>query len=233
MDINYSDTPARTAGKELTQILHQHLPAPILLLCSGGSALSLLEYAAISMGGSQITISTLDERYSRDPDSNNFAQLQSLPFYREARNLGVGIIDTRIAAHETLHDAAKRFASELSNWRTKHPRGVIVATMGLGEDGHTAGIFPVVETISFADDQEWVMGYELPKGQNRYSKRITTTYSFLRHEVTEAVLYVTGERKARIFEKLQQTPCDCAQYPICVVHDMPRVRMVTNLSAVT
>ena len=63
--------PKEEAGKLLSQWLLEHKDVPVLLLLSGGSALSFLDFVEISEGMS-LTLGVLDERFSADPLSNNF-----------------------------------------------------------------------------------------------------------------------------------------------------------------
>jgi len=44
-----------------------------------------------------------------------------------------------------LEKLAHRYESSLFEWAKKHPEGKIIATMGIGFDGHTAGIMPYPE----------------------------------------------------------------------------------------
>lgn len=223
-----SDTPTAVAGSILNERLRTCSDTPVLLLLSGGSALALLAYIDEAVLGPHVTITTLDERYATDPAVNTFAQIQTTAFFQTAQEHGVQCIDTTISPDETLTTAGERFAVALHEWRAAHPRGTVLATQGSGVDGHTAGIFPGDHGVNFSGN-DWVVAYEVPATVNQYTKRITVTYTFLREVIDESILFLQGDEKVGVRRMLEQVPCTTATHPICIVHDMKHVTMVTDI----
>lgn len=223
-----SDSAAKTAGEQLTTQLNHYREQPILLMLSGGSAWSLLEYVSPDVLGPHITITTLDERFSTDVTINNFAQLSTTQFYAQARAKGVAEISTLIEAGDTLVGAGQRFETALRAWRIKYPDGVVLATVGVGPDGHTAGIFPGAYEIEFSDT-DWVVAYVVPKSINQYPERITVTYTFLRTQLTEAVLFISGSEKKHLIDSLLSSTCELQTMPACILTELAMVTLVTDI----
>ena len=192
----------RKAILELNSLLKDAKARPVLLMLSGGSALELLEGIQMRNVGKNITITVLDERFSRDPAVNNFSQIAETEFYKKAERKGINYIDTRIHRKISLHALSRKFERGLRAWRRKYPKGKIICTQGIGEDGHTAGIMPYSRNAKkfarlFENQNHWVTGYEAPRVRTEYPKRTTVTFPFLRSEVENSVAYATGSRKRK------------------------------------
>jgi 6-phosphogluconolactonase/glucosamine-6-phosphate isomerase/deaminase len=228
MNIITSPTPAMIAGTELGRLLETYEQQPILLLLSGGSALSILDYVDTKNVGPNLTITTLDERFSIDPTVNNFAQIQATDFFFRAQAQGAMSIATTILADDSLVTTGARFTNELHTWRNTHPKGIIIATMGVGPDGHTAGIFPHQPEFDFTTSN-WVQAYTLTPDTNPYTKRITVTPTFLTSQVTHAIGYITGEKKRPLLEQLRNSQCSPQDTPACIMQAMPAVTIVTDI----
>jgi len=228
MEVITSTTPAMTAANQLNQQLAESEAQPVLLMLSGGSALAILEHVDVALFGSHVTITTLDERFSTDPGVNNFAQIAVTEFYAKAIASGAHTISTRVGPDESLPVVAERFAAALHSWRTQHPSGVIMVTMGVGSDGHTAGIFPGDYGIDFEAD-DWVVAYSVPTSVHRYPERITVTNTFLREQVAHTIGYITGEEKRAVLNHLRAATCDRDLQPACIMREMSQVTLFTSI----
>ena len=228
MEIKRSTAPAVTAGEELSTTLEHYQDKPTLLLLSGGSALSILDYVSNVVLGPKLTITTLDERFSTDLNINNFAQIKATEFYERARGHGASEIDTSISSDDSLQETGQRFEASLQDWREKHPDGIMIATMGVGADGHTAGIFPNQPSFDYESDN-WVVAHELTSGANPYAKRITVTLLFLKTQVTHAIGYIISEEKRSVFDSLQNDSFSLKELPACILKEMASVVVITDL----
>ncbi len=229
MEVIRSSEPRSEACRALVELLSKNASKSILLMLSGGSAFSLLKSFPEEIFSPKITLSVLDERFSTDSKVNNFAQLQETEFYKQAEKAGVNILPTLVKECDEISGVKNRFETALKNWRNNNPNGVIIATMGVGPDGHTAGIMPGEYGIDF-NGSDWVIAYKVPKEVNLFTKRITITNSFLLNEVNEVVVYAVGKEKRQYIEMLKNNLCDTKQFPVCVLKSMSSVKIFTDLS---
>ncbi len=227
MEVIHTKTPQEEAGNALTSALLRNKERPILLMLSGGSAFEILPYVDIEALGPYITLSVLDERYSTDPDISNFSQLSRTEFFARATEGGAQSISTEIT-EETPEEAAVQWEVSLRVWKSVHPDGVVLATMGVGPDGHTAGIFPHVPEVDFSGES-LVVAYVVPEGVHQYRERITTTFTFLTEWVNEAFVYVVGEGKREVLVQLEESTNFREEMPASIFHEMQSVKLYTDI----
>jgi 6-phosphogluconolactonase/glucosamine-6-phosphate isomerase/deaminase len=227
MEIIRGENAREEAGHALTTALVQNGDHPILLMLSGGSALQILDSVPNEVLGTHITLSVLDERYSTDPHVNNFAQLKTTDFFARATESGAQVISTEIT-NETPEETAVQWEVSLRVWKSVHPDGVVVATMGVGFDGHTAGIFGEIPGVNFSGES-LVVAYSVPKEVHEYTERITTTFTFLTEWIHEAVVYAVGEEKKEVLTRLEKGVCTREEMPACIFHEMQSVKVYTNV----
>ena len=204
----------------------QQASTPVLLLLSGGSSLALLEGQEAAAIGSNVTIAPLDERYSTNPEENNMAQIAATEFYRRAVERGAHTIDTRVKEGESREDLAHRFNDALVEWIESHPNGKIIATTGIGPDGHVSGVMPYPEdaegfTTRF-DDQDnahLVVGYDAGD-KNQYPERVTTTMNLIR-KIDMAIAYVAGSGKKEAVRRVLSDEGSIAETPARILKEIP------------
>ena len=150
MNVNVfsTETVAREAASALDKFFSEQKGSEFLFLSSGGSSLEILRHIDVSNFGPQSTIGVLDERYSQDPSINNLAQLAATDFFKAAIERGSQFIDTIVRPGESAEDLATRFENQLKDWKNKTD-GTIIASVGIGSDGHTSGIMPYPENRTF------------------------------------------------------------------------------------
>ena len=228
MDIIRSHDVKGEAGRALTKLLEEERTCPILLMLSGGSALSLLECVDEAVLGPHITLTVLDERYTKDPAVHNFTQLTRTQFFERCSARGVRSISTEILEGETGDEVAQKWENALRAWKAEYPDGVIIVTMGVGADGHTAGIFTGEYAVDFSGDA-WVVSYHVPKEVHQYQDRITVTDIFLKTYVDKVIVYAEGDEKQNIISMLDTETCKRAQYPACILKEMHEVYVFSSL----
>lgn len=220
-----------TAADLLASLLFQYEREQVLFLTSGGSAMSILDQVPVH-GARQLTVGVLDERYRRQRAENNFLQFQQTEFFHDAQQQKVRILETVPHRDESLTQFADRMERQLRNWRLAHRDGIIIATMGMGADGHTCGIFPYPEDPeefhSLFSDDHWVVGYEAT-GKHQIPERVTPTVTFLKTQVDHAICFVTGEPKANAIERAVQETGSVVETPARVWREMKSVDLVTTL----
>lgn len=223
------------AREALQTMLHEKKQSaiPVLLLLSGGSAFSLLDAIPEDACGAHMTIGMLDERFSVDEDINNFAQFAKTGFYANSKTSGAAFIDTRGKGGETQDELATRFLYSFQNWVTAHRDGVVVATMGIGADGHTAGIMPFPEDSDlfgrlFEDEKRWVTAYDAGN-KNPYPLRVTVTLPFLREQVADAIVFAVGDEKRSALKRMLADEGTLAETPARIIREMKNVQVFSNV----
>jgi 6-phosphogluconolactonase/glucosamine-6-phosphate isomerase/deaminase len=201
-----SGNPLDEASNALTQLLKENETRDILLFFSGGSALAIVDHIHPKLLSKRHTITTLDERYTFDEKESNFSKLSNSILFKSASAQGAIFIDPRPHKGELLENTARRFDVELKQWHTNHPNGVVIATFGVGPDGHTSGILPMPEDPAtfkklFMNEKTWITGYRTTPEKNPHTDRITTTLSYLLNHITYAIVYAIGKPKKEILRK--------------------------------
>jgi 6-phosphogluconolactonase/glucosamine-6-phosphate isomerase/deaminase len=195
----------------------------VLFLSSGGSALGALDRIDESVIAPYLTIGIFDERFDPTNKNSNYAQLRKTNFYKRAVQHGCRLIDTSTQRGQTQEELADYYENELRSWRARHPRGAIMATMGIALDGHTAGIMPFPDEPERFHDlferERWIIAYDAT-GKNTFPERVTTTFTFLRH-VDIVGIYLVGEEKGKIFQELMKGE-DLAKLPGRIIKSLPR-----------
>lgn len=201
----------------------------VLFLSSGGSALGALDRIDEHVIGPYLTIGIFDERYDPSNKTSNYAQLRKTAFYNRAVSRGCRLIDTTTQKGQTPGDLADYYEHELRNWRARHPRGAIMATMGIALDGHTAGIMPFPEDPTRFHDlferDRWIVAYDT-EGKNPFRLRATATFTFLRY-VDLIGIYLVGAEKGSMFRKLMDGG-DYTELPGRIIKTLPRGAVYTD-----
>lgn len=226
--------PAAECGEYLNACLIENKKQPILLMLSGGSALTVLDYIGDHALGENITVSVLDERFSEDTNINNFAQLQKTEFYIAALNAEVSFFGTLPRPGEKIEELATRFEKNLKIWKDKNSNGLIIATLGMGPDGHTAGIFPFNDKTEFDklfNSGHWVVPYNAD-GKHQYPERVTTTLNFLRN-IDFGFAYVCGPEKKQKLEEVKNKVGEIHNLPALIWHDIKNLKIFTNINNTT
>ncbi len=219
------------ASRALNKLFQENIARPILFLTSGGSSFDLLDHVKIPQD-SHISVGVLDERYSLDPTINNFTQLKNTPFFQRSEKLFEHILDTSASELNSLEEFAGWYESWIRTWMVENPTGVIIATIGMGSDGHTSGMMPFPEDESrfeklFNDGYRLVVGYDAGN-KNQYPMRATTTCEFMRR-IHHGVAYIVGEGKQEAWGRVVSDTGNLAQTPARILREMEDVRVFTDL----
>lgn len=225
------ESAAAEAGEHLNLILVENKKRPVLLMLSAGSALNILEFVGQTALGENLTISMLDERFSQDPAINNFHQLQKHDFYNLAFEAECSFFGTIPRHEDTMESLAARWEKNLRAWRQENPEGLIIATLGMGPDGHTAGIFPYPEDAQkfqlLFEGPVWVIPYNAGT-ENKFPERVTTTISFLKN-IDIGVAYICGPKKKSAFERLLKKQGRFNELPALAWNNINDLRVFTDL----
>lgn len=138
-----------------------------------------------------------DERVSGVATENNYLQLAAR--YEDFRILD-HVVDTSVKPNERSSEFCQRLNLEIKKIISETKNLKIISILGVGTDGHTAGIFPMErrvfeDTYQYHYDQTYVpvqlMGLEL-------NFRASMTPAWILNNVSEIFVYAAGEAKTEI-----------------------------------
>ncbi len=210
MQIHTTDNSAKLLGEELSGRINAH-DGDVVCLLSGGSALDVVGFIEINDKPECRTIFMMgDERGSREPKVNNTLQL-------EARYPGHAVIKSLIRTvpeeNESLIDFAARVEKTLLEKISELRYVKIFMILGMGTDGHTAGIFPMNKESfqeTYLDDLTYVPVHV--EGLT-IDSRASLTPGWILNHVDEIFAYVTGESKHALLESLQNETKELHERP--------------------
>ncbi|MEC8306266.1 MAG: 6-phosphogluconolactonase [Chlamydiota bacterium] len=101
---------------------------------------------------------------------------------------------------------AEAYEEHFRNVIGDHPLDLMM--LGMGEDGHTASLFPHTEALH--EEERWVVANGVPQ---KKCWRMTLTYPCIRAS-RQVVVYVMGQRKAPIIHQLLDHQKAAAVFPI-------------------
>ncbi len=218
MHLHTSTQIGKDAGERIGELLAEYKSIPVLLLLSGGSAMSVLEYIAVENIDERVSIGLVDERLNVGEIDSNARRLVQTKWFKNIKKHNVNLISIE-------EEVYKR-------WRRQHPEGKIITLLGMGTDGHIAGILPMPENEDlfrrlFIETDNWVTGYIHENTNNQFKERITITLRFLLESVDHIVLYTTGEGKCARLSSLSKTSESYIE-PICALSNKDNVDVYTD-----
>ncbi len=222
------ETLAKEAARLLEESIHAHSGDGVLVLLSGGSALSVIEYLSPDIFTNGCTVSVVDERYTEEKDHVNFYNA-SVRLHEKSITVS-NAIDTSCIAGESFDEYVKRINAAHREWRQAHPNARIVGLFGIGEDGHTAGIFPA--TVNEFKQYESMDAFvPVPYGNMHapYCHRITASLPFIR-SISEAVVYVVGDNKRNAVNNFLSDEGHVSSTPARILREIPQVTLCTSVN---
>jgi len=221
-----------------------------LLLISGGSALAILDFLDADLTDENTTISVFDDRHTTDPKQNNFCLLSETEFFKKSVARGARTIDTSLPSDSpasssntptlSLQEHGQQFENNIKKWLKENPEGIVLATMGVGPDGHTGGMMPFPENPSLFqnlfESEQLAIGYDAT-GKNPFVERITVTMTFIKKYLSFAVVYMSGENKREGLGKILDeggeqgaSAPSLAEAPCRILREIPEVEIFTDIS---
>ncbi|MEP6634465.1 MAG: 6-phosphogluconolactonase [Luteimonas sp.] len=197
----------------LRRELEQHDRARLLV--SGGSSPAPV-YQALSkapLDWSRIDVALIDERWLQpdDPDSNAHLVRTTL-----AQN------GAAAARYETLTRAGRGIDEAVKAANMHAKQMTTLALLGMGEDGHTASLFPRMRGLSDAlESPSHYVAVDASgcAGAGRWLRRISLTPAGLAATQTRMLL-IRGERKREVFERALDGN-DACELPVRIAFTTP------------
>ena len=210
---------------EATDILFNHLLLSlknnnsVSWVVSGGSNIDMtvkvfnkLNFDLIQ----RLTILLVDERYGIPGHPNsNYSQLESAGLdFSKVKNLKV-LKSSALSFDET----ANEYNSSVSQVFEKSD--YIIGQLGIGVDGHTAGILPYTSAV--LNTKDLVTNYV---GKD-YS-RITMTLNALKN-MSEILVFVFGENKKQVLINLQEKDLSYEEQPSMIFRNIKNVYIINDM----
>jgi 6-phosphogluconolactonase/glucosamine-6-phosphate isomerase/deaminase len=153
-----------------------------------------------------------DERVSREPEINNYLQLvKRFPDHEVTENT----LETIPLDTETEKDFAFRVENYFLQELTELTNPKIISILGVGIDGHTAGIFPMEEKLFRQVYQDDVMYAPVALKGLTIDSRASVTPTWLLDHADVLLGYICGEAKKEILidlntndKKLHERPAE-------------------------
>ncbi len=219
------------AARQLSEFLAAS-HGPTLLLLAGGSSLGFLEYVDPAVISSRTTIGMFDERFSADSGVNNFSLFLKTEFAGRAGKTDAGFLDSRVLPGESLTNFGPRIEKYLKSWLENNPEGKVLATFGIGSDGHTGGMMPYPENPKhfeelFEGDRLYASYNAI--GKNEYPLRGSTTMTFIRKHIKERIIFAAGENKRGALERILAEKGGLAETPAGIHRESADAILFTDI----
>ena len=131
----------------------------------------------------------------------------------------------RMKGELPAEEAAKEYGLMLK--QTFSDGGIDLVLLGMGDDGHTASIFP--HTVAVKEQEHRVIGYFAENSSTGKSWRITMTAPFLNRS-KEILILLAGKNKAERVKEVLEGERDPERLPIQLI-DPPEGQVIWMLDA--
>lgn len=199
---------------ELTQCIARKLSGnkKVLWLLSGGSnipaSVEVMNNVPVDLSRN-LSVSLIDERYGEEGHADsNWAKLIAAGFDVKQGTL-LPVLTNGLSFEQTL----ERFEKIISEGRSNNQ--TVVAQLGIGEDGHVAGILP--DSPAALEKTDLVSGY-----QSQPFLRLTATFPALKK--TDIVYaFAFGSNKHAALSDLQTKKISPVKQPVQILKQIPKV----------
>jgi len=150
----------------------------------------------------------VDERHvPLDNEMSNYRMAQELLFSKVA--LAKDHVFPMVQGNRTVEQLASLYEFKLRKFFGAEARPRLdFALMGMGEDGHTAGLFPGVPQLN--EMEKWVVGYQVDEVRK---ERISLTFPVL-NAARFVLILATGQQKAARVKDVLEGTSTPPRYPI-------------------
>lgn len=217
--MKFSTARPENAETEVSRYLESLLATGtrVLWLVSGGSCIPYETHILRNLSSSYselLRVMLVDERFGLSGHAaSNYKQLTNAGFSRDGL-----FFDDILATSQPLEITTARYSALLRE--SMEISDVIIATLGIGADGHTAGILPKSPALLEAKDM--AIGFVAPD-----FIRITASLHTL-GKVMQAYIFAYGSAKQEVVEQLYTHRYSISYFPAAILYDIPSVTIYND-----
>lgn len=207
-EYNSADEQASALSQAIANTIEQvlqHKPQVTLAVSGGKSPIKLFEkLSRFDLAWDKVTLALVDERFlaTDHADSNENLVRKHLLINKAEQAYFIGLVTTR------------NILTSVSN-ANLHIKDIDIAILGMGEDGHTASIFPCCDELKSAvDTQLTPEKYIITNPKTASYQRIGLSLAGIL-EIPNIFISINGANKLEIITKASQEKS--LQYPISYV----------------
>jgi 6-phosphogluconolactonase/glucosamine-6-phosphate isomerase/deaminase len=228
---------ARKAADFLYHLLLRTADKQTLLLCSGGSSALILKYLNAQALRPNLSFALVDERFTPAEKDRNSFELKKIPFIKEGEKRGIPFISVLVDGVKGVEESADQYEDYLKRWRAVYQNGVIISLLGIGNDGHTAGImrYPGEKDWfeeMFVNNRKWIVGYDT-HGSGGFPFRVTVSPHFLLQEVEYSIIYACGKEKQKALAEFTASEGTVFETPARLLWPLRNATFCTDLDLPT
>lgn len=192
----------------------------VLWLVSGGSAIpiqvAIMQRLAVEVPAklANLTILPIDERYGLASHADSNSEQMRQAGFEPGPAKWFDILQGGGSLRETLERYEALVEDSFAQAKT------VIATFGLGADGHTAGILP--DSPAALDSAATVIGYDWSD-----FKRMTLGLAQLQ-QIDRAFVLAYGEAKCAALRRLHDNQDPLSSLPAKVLYDIPSVTVYND-----
>lgn len=219
--------------------LYHNITQKTLLLLSGGSVVNLYRKLAefletANLDFSFLTFAQVDERFQpkqalsvkrkalRDKSDINSEVIKETGLWKICRKKKIPYY--LVSQRGTLEKSTEQYNKIIEKLFKEYVYKI--ALLGIGEDGHTAGLLPGYEKLW--NRNTYIAGYE-NKGQ--FKKRITLTPRALK-KLDQAIVVAKGHKKRQVIQEILKEGNleNLDRYPAALQQKIPKVDLFTDIN---
>ena len=191
---NFNQFSANFIKEKLEKIKHKNV---INIALSGGSTpipiLNILK--GFKLNWDKFNFFLVDERFVNvNSDESNYKNINA-SFFKDISSVNFPMLQENLSLDQTVISYRKKIEKNLKFVKPNLPKFDLII-LGMGEDGHTASLFPNTEALNEQDN--FVVKNYVPQLD---SFRITLSYPTLLN-CEESIILIKGKEKEGIFEEI-------------------------------
>ena len=220
--MKFTKTDVKIATEDITKALQEALGkgSPVLWLVSGGSAVTtqvaVMERLSRTLPDklANLTILPVDERYGAPGHSDSNSEQMRLAGFAPETATWVDVLRGGGTISETLEQYKTLVEDSFAKAK------LVIATLGLGADGHTAGILP--DSPAVLDTTTTVIGYD-------WSDYMRMTLGLAQlTQIDRAFVLAYGDAKCPALQRLHDNQEVISSLPAKVLYDIPTVTVYND-----